>query len=67
MFFLFGGSLRHIVFALLVSVMHTNIADFKSVYIGLLEIFFRGLEAMVSDFKTELAKGKVSRLLGGFK
>jgi hypothetical protein len=67
LFFLFGGSLKHMVFSLCVSVLHIEVKDFDEFYRNLCSCFFGGIEDMQSDFKKEIAKGKISNLLGGFK
>jgi len=67
LFFLFGGSLKHMVFSLCVAVLHTDTKDFREFYKNLCLHFFEGVEDIQSDFKKEIAKGKVSNLLGGFK
>jgi hypothetical protein len=67
LFFLFGGSLKHMVFSLCVSVLHIEVKDFDEFYRNLCSCFFSGIEDMQSDFKKEIAKGKISNLLGGFK
>lgn len=67
LFFLFGGSLRHIVFSLCVAVLHTDTKNFEEFYTALQLRFYAGFDNILGDFKKELAKGKVSGLLGGFK
>jgi len=67
LFFLFGGSLKHIVFSLCVAVLHTDIKNFEEFYAALSMRFYSGFDNILSDFKKELAKGRVTGLLGGFK
>lgn len=66
-FFLFGGTLKHIVFSMYVCVYHTETDDFGAFYDGLCSRFFEGFDKIVGEFQKELAKGRVARLLGGFK
>lgn len=66
-YYLLGGTLRHIVFCMYVSVLHTQTSDFGAFYRTIRGIFFEGVEKIINDFKKEVAKGKVTGLLGGFK
>ncbi len=67
LFFLFGGTLKHIVFSMYVCVYHTETAEFGDFYDGLCSRFFDGFDNIVREFQKELAKGRVSDLLAGMK
>jgi hypothetical protein len=67
LFFLFGGTLKHIVFSMYVCVYHTETDNFELFYDGLCGRFFEGFDKIVGEFQKELAKGRVSDLLGGIK
>ncbi len=67
LFFLFGGSLRHMLFSMYVAVLHTKTENFGEFYLKMVDIFVRGFDSLVADFKKESAKGRISGLLGGIK
>ncbi len=67
LYFLFCGSLRHMVFSLCVCVLHTKTDNFEKFYEALILRFYAGFENILSEFKKELAKDRVSGLLGSFK
>jgi hypothetical protein len=67
LFFLFGGSLRHMLFSMYVAILHTKTENFGEFYLKIVEIFIKGFESLVADFKKESAKGRISGLLGGIK
>ncbi len=67
LFFLFGGSLRHMLFSMYVAILHTKTENFGEFYLKVVDIFMKGFDSLVADFRKESAKGRISGLLGGIK
>jgi hypothetical protein len=50
-----------------VAILHTKTENFGEFYLKIVEIFIKGFESLVADFKKESAKGRISGLLSGIK
>lgn len=64
-FYLFNGSIKHIVFSLYVAVLGVSEERFAEFYGTASNIFISGIKEMIKEFGAQNAKGRVSSLILG--